>query len=1157
MIKFLQKSLMLGTIALLLVCGFFIFGASNASAAVSITTATGGTNISADTTNGAWTSLGAITITELANGDIPRSQAGTTLILKAPAGFEFNTGQTPSSSYTPSRDISALSIVMTNATTITITLTTPNGANGDNAIDIIVIGATTSMQVRPTVSTLASGQIYRPTAGGGNAQITGITTTDNTNGSGGTNFGTLIEVAGTVKNASFVADSTTLEAGQTANLTITLKDQFNNLVVDGTTATILSDLGTITGLDTSVNGIIHRTVTHNNVDTVNLSATGLVANGDTLITFVDTTAPVISDMPSNMTEEATSSAGAMITYNPTANDTVDGSVEVICDSLSGSMFTFGDTIVTCTATDAQGNADSRNFTITVHDTTIPVINGMPSNIITEATSNLGATVEYVLPTATDLVDDSVEVTCDPTSGSTFALSETTITCTATDSHTNTQSETFTITVQDTTAPAITGMPEDIITDSTSADGAMVDYLTPTADDIVDGSVTVTCDPLSGSLFPIGQTTLVTCTAVDTHGQTNSQTFNITIQDKEAPVIVGIPDDITAEATSSAGAEVTYDPITANDSVDGPVPVNCDYFSGSTFPLGATVITCSAMDNAGNSQSASFSVIVQDTTSPIIGDHEPVNIEATSPAGADADYVSPMATDSVDSEIIVSCSPSSGTPLALDDTTITCNAQDMAGNIALPTTFTITVGDTTGPIIAYHENMEVAADTIDGVMVNYDTPIATDIVDQEVIVNCLPEPGANFLIGENLITCNAQDATGNEAEETAFYINVFDPIADAYDNVAAILMGESMGLNTNIGEVNIGNVSSFEGLYFEKPTKAKIIFTAPLNLQDDATINFLQNLGDYFSAGSGSVGFKAGSSTFAEHPAQVVLYNLNDLNIPEGYNSTDVLTKMIVRDDNGNILNTDDIVSNGVYNSEDYSFTFDATHFTSFDIDLIPPMIDPHEDITAEATSLNETVVTFINPTATDNVDAIVEVICNPLPGSFFEFGSTSITCTATDSNGNIAIPTTFTITIQDTTAPVITDMLSDITTDSTSADGATVEYVLPTALDAVDGPVVVICDPTSGSTFALGETTVTCTATDNHTNTQSGTFTITVQDKEAPTLDSYMGDGESDYELPLIGSRNEQNLFGTTLIFSEELSEDGRTAVEESLQAGADKTLTL
>jgi hypothetical protein len=77
----------------------------------------------------------------------------------------------------------------------------------------------------------------------------------------------------------------------------------------------------------------------------------------------------------------------------------------------------------------------------------------------------------------------------------------------------------------------------------------------------------------------------------------------------------IPENITVEATGPDGAQVSFDEISAEDDVDGPVDVTCNYDSGDTFPIGETVVTCSAEDAAGNPAEEPFTITVQDTTDP--------------------------------------------------------------------------------------------------------------------------------------------------------------------------------------------------------------------------------------------------------------------------------------------------------------------------------------------------------------------------------------------------------------------------------------------------------------------------------------------------------------------------------------------------------------
>jgi predicted extracellular nuclease len=92
----------------------------------------------------------------------------------------------------------------------------------------------------------------------------------------------------------------------------------------------------------------------------------------------DTTPPVLS-LPSNIVAEATSSAGAAVAFTATALDDVSGSVPVSFSPASGSTFPIGTTTVTATATDAAGNTSTGTFTITVRDTTAPVITSLTAS----------------------------------------------------------------------------------------------------------------------------------------------------------------------------------------------------------------------------------------------------------------------------------------------------------------------------------------------------------------------------------------------------------------------------------------------------------------------------------------------------------------------------------------------------------------------------------------------------------------------------------------------------------------------------------------------------------------------------------------------------------------------------------------------------------
>ena len=169
---------------------------------------------------------------------------------------------------------------------------------------------------------------------------------------------------------------------------------------------------------------------------------------------------------------------------------------------------------------------------------------------------------------------------------------------------------------DTSPPVLGALPAGLVVEATSADGAVVTYDAPTATDDRDASPSVSCLPASGSSFPLG-TTAVSCTATDAAGNTSEpQGFDVLVQDTTGPVLGAMPADQLVEATSGAGATVTYALPTATDAVDSDPVVACLPASGATFALGTTTVVCEASDAAGNTGAAkTFDVTVQDTTAP--------------------------------------------------------------------------------------------------------------------------------------------------------------------------------------------------------------------------------------------------------------------------------------------------------------------------------------------------------------------------------------------------------------------------------------------------------------------------------------------------------------------------------------------------------------
>lgn len=158
--------------------------------------------------------------------------------------------------------------------------------------------------------------------------------------------------------------------------------------------------------------------------------------------------------------------------------------------------------------------------------TAPVLT-VPGDMTVEATGPAGAVASFTV-TVTDDHDTEFKVSCNPASGSTFALGSTTVNCSATDSGGLEGTGSFTVNVKDTTAPEISGAPTSPVTlTATGITGANYTFPSITASDIVDGDVTVTCSPSSGALFAIG-TTGVTCTATDAATNSAGASFDVTV-----------------------------------------------------------------------------------------------------------------------------------------------------------------------------------------------------------------------------------------------------------------------------------------------------------------------------------------------------------------------------------------------------------------------------------------------------------------------------------------------------------------------------------------------------------------------------------------------------------------------------------------------------
>ena len=183
----------------------------------------------------------------------------------------------------------------------------------------------------------------------------------------------------------------------------------------------------------------------------------------------------------------------------------------------------------------------------------------------------------------------------------------------------------------------------------------------------------------------------------------------------------------------------------------------------------------------------------------------------------------------------------------------------------------------------------------------------------------------------------------------------------------------------------------------------------------------------------------------------------------------------------------------------YSVTYNVSDSSSNAADEVTRTVNVVDTTLPEIAVLGDDPVTVEagdayddnGATASDNVDGnISEIIVTASNVDADTPGSYSVTYNVTDSSNNDAVEATRTVNVVDSTAPVIV-VPDDITVLAASLDGSEVNFVV----DATDfvGVVSFVCSTESGDLFAIGDTVVTCDASDAATNASQATFTVTVE----------------------------------------------------------------
>jgi hypothetical protein len=218
---------------------------------------------------------------------------------------------------------------------------------------------------------------------------------------------------------------------------------------------------------------------------------------------------------------------------------------------------------------------------------------------------------------------------------------------------------------------------------------LTDSLQVSDDCSTPGQLLLTQDPLPGTLVGPGPVDVI-INARDATGKTSQCSVSVNAVDTTPPQII-CAGDITAECAGPAGAQVNLPAHTATDNCSG-VAVQCDFNSGDLFPVGTTVVTCTATDSSGNISQCTHQVVVQDSSAPVTICPPPINTSWTRPDGAVVD-VPATAGDLCDPAPAVLCFPDPASTVfsVNSQTQVTCFGIDTNLNFS-PCNTSVTVTD---------------------------------------------------------------------------------------------------------------------------------------------------------------------------------------------------------------------------------------------------------------------------------------------------------------------------------------------------------------------------------------------------------------------------------------------------------------------------------
>jgi hypothetical protein len=855
------------------------------------------------------------------------------------------------------------------------------------------------------------------------------------------------------------------------------------------------DLGTptVTGEDIPADGISNDAPESFSVGSTKVIWTVTDGNGNTstseqTVTVEDNEIPLIS-APANVSlqiAEGTDTVTDVELGIPITSDNC-GIASVTNDAPSS--FPFGTTPITWVVTDKNGNTATAGQIVTVSREILPTILA-PANITLDTDEGAceATGVDLGTPTVTgeDILGDGISNDAPEK----FPLGSTIVTWIVTDGNGNTAKAEQTITVLDNQKPIISAPSNvSIATDIGDCLASSVNLGQPEfSDNCSIASVTNNAP----STFPIGETQ-VTWTATDGSGNTQTDVQFVTVEDLQAPTITA-PADLTINTGIGScvaidvnlGNPVTFDNCTVSSITND---------ANDIFPIGETVVIWTVLDENGNSATASQTITVVDKELPTISapGNLTVQVDPGSLVATNIDLGTPTFSDNCEVENITNNAPIS---FPIGNTIVTWTVTDASLNSGTAMqTVTVIPEDSELPTITPPANVSVNADqgVCEATEVNIGTASFTGDIPEEGLTNNAP---AVFPLGVTVVKWTVTDVKGNiaEATQTVTVVDNQKPQISAPANTT---------IRTDIGDCAASSVNLGQPEFSDNCSIASVTNNRPLTFPLGETLVIWTVID---GSGNSETATQLVTVEDLETPSIQAPANLT-INTDAGIcDATNVVLGNPATGDNCGVASVKNdapesfpigqtVVTWTVTDVNGNSATASQT-ITVIDNEL--PTISAPGNLTVQV-DLGSSVATNVNlgePTVSDNCE--VENFSNNAPESF-PVGKTTVTWTVTDASGNAATATqTVTVLEEESELPTITPPANvSVNTNKGICEASNVDIGFATFTGNIpDGGLTNDAPPV----FLLGETVVTWTVTDINGNVVKATQTVTVLDKEAPSI---------------------------------------------------------